>query len=410
MSADQRRRASPGRTIAILGMLTAFAPLATDMYLPAFDLMAHSFGISEGGVEITLSIFFLGLAIGQAIYGPLIDRFGRRAPLFFGIGLYLATTLLCLLVREIRVFTVLRFLQAVGGSAGMIVGRAIVSDLFDAQETARAMSLLTVAMMLAPIAAPILGGIILVHFGWEMIFVFMLAYALLCAVLVWLFIPETFPIERRSRHTFMGAMGAWRKLLARRDFLLSAIVNGSAQASIFAFITGSPFVFINLHGAGAQAYGWLFGLITVGVIAFAEINRFALRHRTPRRLLGLGISLSAAAAVCLVLVVSTRSFPGLLLSLWFAIGPLGLIGANSTAIAMKATGRHAGTGSSLIGVLQFGGAFVVSSLVAGTQNSTAYPMTLAILSCSLVAALFWFAGNWAPARASNNDKDLTLGQ
>ncbi|MGD9418250.1 MAG: multidrug effflux MFS transporter [Verrucomicrobiota bacterium JB025] len=381
---------SSGRIIVILGMLAAFAPIATDMYLPAFPQMAVDFKVPEGGIEITLSIFFLGLAIGQAIYGPLIDRFGRRRPLLVGIGLYVATTVLCLLLTDIGIFVGLRFLQAVGGCAGIIIGRAIIRDLFDERDSARAFSSLLVVMTLAPILAPILGGLILSFAGWKAIFGFILAFGLGCALLVWGFIPETLAPEDRRKESPVAIGRAWLSLVTDRAFIVPAMVGGLAQACMFAFITGSPAVFINQHGASAQSYGFLFALIACALIVAAQANRIALRWKTPESLLSASLILNLVAGVGTVLAVATGSLPLLLIPLWFAIGALGFIGADAAALAMAACRRHAGSGSALVGVLQFGCAFVVSSLVAACQNGTAYPMTLAIAGCGLLASILWF--------------------
>ncbi|MDR3516204.1 MAG: multidrug effflux MFS transporter [Azospirillaceae bacterium] len=379
-----------GRIIAILGMLAAFAPLATDMYLPGFHLMADDFGVPESNIEMTLSVFFLGLAIGQAVYGPVIDRFGRRIPLLAGVALFLTATLLCLVTADIGVFTALRFVQAVGGCAGMIVGRAIISDLFDARESARAFSLLLVVMTLAPILAPILGGFIITHAGWKAVFLFALAFGLLCAGLVWFFVPETLAPEKRRIETLGEILRIWGDLMIAPNFIVPALVGGLAQACMFAFITGSPFVFINLHGVSAQTYGWLFALIAGALIIASKINRSALHRHGPASLLGMALILNALAGVGTLVMASTGSLVALLVPLWFATGALGFIGANAAALAMVASDRHIGSGSSLVGVLQFGCAFLVSSLVAATQNGTAYPMTIAIAGCSTAAAFIWF--------------------
>lgn len=389
-SAPTKALSSTGRIIAILGMLAAFAPLATDMYLPGFPQMAAHFAVPEGGIEITLSIFFLGLAIGQAIYGPVIDRFGRRGPLLIGIGLYITSTVLCLLIADINVFIVLRFLQAVGGCTGMIIGRAIVTDLFDERDSARAFSSLLLVMTLAPILAPILGGFILTHAGWKAIFLFMLAFGLVCAVLVWVFVPETLAGEDRRKESPVAIARIWLALITDRAFIVPALVGGLAQACMFAFITGSPAVFINLHSVSAQTYGFLFALIACALIVASQVNRSMLKWKSPEFLLGCALILNVVAGVAAMLTVATNSLPLLLITLWFAIGALGFIGADSAAVAMVASGPHAGSGSALIGVLQFGCAFTVSSLVAVSQNGTAYPMTVAIAACGLLASSIWF--------------------
>ena len=384
---------STGRIIVILGMLAAFAPVATDMYLPGFPQMADHFGVPEGGIEITLSIFFLGLAIGQAIYGPLIDRFGRRGPLLIGISLYIVSTVLCLMIGNINAFVALRFLQAVGGCAGMIIGRAIVRDLFDERDSARAFSSLLAVMTLAPILAPILGGFILTYAGWKAIFLFMLAFGVICAGLVWAFVPETLAPEYRRKEDPVLIARTWLSLIADRAFIVPALVGGLAQACMFAFITGSPAVFINLHGASAQTYGFLFALIACALIVASQANRLALRWKSPEFLLGASLILNVLAGVGAVLAVPADSLPLLLVALWFAIGALGFIGADAAAIAMAASGRHAGSGSALVGVLQFGCAFIVSSLVAASQNGTAYPMTVAIAGCGALATVLWFVAS-----------------
>ena len=380
-----------GRLVIILGMLAAFAPMATDMYLPAFAQMSASFACGHGGIERTLSVFFLGLALGQAIYGPLIDRYGRRLPMLFGIGVFVVSSLLCLTTTDLSVFTGLRLLQAMGGCAGMIAGRAIISDLFDQREGARVLSLMMMVLTLAPIVAPSIGGLILAVAPWQTIFWVMVAFGLLCAALVWFGLPETLPVERRHPISVRGIWQAYSALITQRSFIVPALVGGLAQACMFAYITGSPFVFMTLHGASEQQYGWLFALNAVGLIVSAHGNRVGLRRRTPAALLGLALAANVAGGLALVALADSDKLALLLIPLWLAIATLGFIGANSAAIAMAASGSRAGSGSGLVGVLQFSCAFVVSSLVAATQNGTAYPMALAIAGCGIAATLLWFA-------------------
>lgn len=389
LSTINRTAASQSRLIIILAMLAAFAPLATDMYLPGFHLMERYFGVPEGGIEITLSTFFFGLAFGQAAYGPFIDRFGRRRPLLAGIALYIVSTGLCLCVSDIHVFTGLRFLQAVGGCSGMIIGRAIVTDIFDRLESARAFSSLLIVMTLAPIIAPIVGGFVIELSGWKPVFVLMLAFGLICFALVWLKVPETLPESRRSKEGPGKVIGVWRDLILLRAFIVPAIVGGLAQACMFAFITGSPFVFMNIHGVSARTYGFLFALIACALIVFSQINRMALKTKSSETLMYIGLLMNVVGAIAAVCAVPSGNIALLLTFLWIAIGALGLISANAAAIAMAATGRHQGSGSALIGVLQFGCAFIVSSLVAASQNGTAFPMTLAMAICSLIATFLW---------------------
>lgn len=380
-----------GRLVIILGMLAAFAPLATDMYLPAFAQMGASFGCGHGGIEKTLSIFFLGLAVGQAIYGPLIDRFGRRLPLLIGVGIFVLASLACLVTTDLALFTGWRLLQAMGGCAGMIVGRAVISDLFDQREGARVLSLMMMVLTLAPIVSPLLGGLILTVAGWRTIFWVMLAFGLLCAALVWFGLPETLSVERRQPISLRSIWQGYFALVTQRSFIIPALVGGLAQACMFAFITGSPFVFMTLHGASEQQYGWLFALNALGLIVSAHGNRVGLRRCSPATLLGLALAANVLGGLALVALAGSKSLTLLLIPLWLSIASLGFIGANSAAIAMAASGKRAGSGSGLVGVLQFTCAFLVSSLVAATQNGTAYPMAVAIAACGSAATLLWFA-------------------
>ncbi|MDD2770168.1 MAG: multidrug effflux MFS transporter [Methylococcus sp.] len=380
---------SPTRVVLILGLLCAFPPLATDMYLPAFPQMAQAFGVGAGAIEASLSAFFIGLAMGQAFYGPLIDRYGRRRPLLIGIAIYILSSSLCLAATRIEPFIGLRFFQAVGGCAGMIVGRAIVSDLFDERESARVLSLMMVVMTLAPILAPMLGGQILAVAGWQMIFVVMLAFGLIGALLVWFGLPESLPPAQRRTDGLGAMLAVYGKLLSTPAFIVPTLVGGLGQACMFAFITGSPFVFIGLYGVGEQAYSYLFGVIAAGLILAAQCNRLALKRWSPAALLGAALALNVGAGAVLVAFVGRGDLIALLAPLWFAIASLGFIGANATTVAMAASGRYLGSASALIGVVQFGCAFLVSSLVAGHQNGTAYPLAVAIAASGLWAGLIW---------------------
>lgn len=389
-SADIRSPNAVRRLIVVLAMLAAFAPFATDMYLPAFAQLAAHFGSSHGGMESTLSLFFLGLAVGQFFYGPLIDRYGRRLPLLLGVVLFLGASLGCLLAPSLEVFSGMRFAQALGGCAGMIIGRAIVSDLFGPLESARVLSLLMSLMAFAPIVAPLLGGWILLFAGWQAIFVFLLSFAALCLGLVWRYVPETLgPQRRKSIHPLAVGRG-YLALCRTPAFLIPAVVGGLAQACMFAFITGSPSVFMETFSVSEQAYGWLFGLNAQGLIVGAQVNRQLLHRHSMERLLGLTLGLNLAAGLTLVAVAGLGQLALLLLPLWLCIASLGLIAGNAAALAMGASGSLAGMGSALIGILQFLFAFLVSSLVAALQDGTAYPMSIAMALSGLLASGLWF--------------------
>jgi DHA1 family bicyclomycin/chloramphenicol resistance-like MFS transporter len=380
------------RLIAVLALSSTFAPFATDMYLPAFAQMAAVFNTDHGSIEATLSTFFLGLAFGQALYGPIIDRFGRKLPLLFGVALFALATFGCLLTRDIEVFTALRFVQAIGGCAGMIIGRAIVHDLYGATESARVLSLMLMMMTMAPIVAPVLGGWIVTAAGWQAIFFFLLAFAALQATLVWKVVPETLPPERRNELDVASIVRAYSSLLRKPAFMVPALAGGIAQSSMFAFITGSPFIFMGHFGFSEQHYSWVFGLTAFGLMVGAQVNRMGLRRHRVTTMLSAALCVNLLAAAILVALADTEHARMFMLPLWFVIASLGLIGGNAAAVAMSASGQYAGTASALFGILQFSFAFTVSSAVAAAQNGTAYPMAIAMLSVSLLGTLLWFGG------------------
>ena len=389
-SAPAPTGASTRLFILILGMLAALPPMSTDMYLPGFPQVARDFGVPVAAVGRTLSVFFLGLACGQVVYGPLIDRWGRRRPLLLGIGIYVLATALCLFTTDFRTLMALRALQAVGGACGMIIGRAMVADRFDEKETARALSMLISVMMLAPIVAPILGGFIVTRFGWRGVFGGMLGFGLICLALVAWFIPETLPASRRRRQSLRDIVGTWRVLLANPRFAVPVLVGGLAHACMFAYITASPVVFMGLFGVGAQAFGGLFASIAGALILASILNRRALHYRSPQRLLGAALVVNLICGIGIVLSVPAASLPLLLVPLWLTVGTLGFTGANASALAMSAAGHHRGSASSLVGVAHFGLAFCVSGLVTAAQNGTAYPMALGIAGCGALATGLWF--------------------
>jgi MFS transporter, DHA1 family, multidrug resistance protein len=375
------------RIILILGALTAFAPLATDMYLSSFPSIARDLQSDIGSVQLSLSTFFLGLAVGQLFYGPLIDRLGRRIPLLAGILLFTLASALLMLSPNITSFIGLRFLQAIGGCVGMIVSRAVIHDLFSEMEAARALSLMMVIQGVGPIMAPILGGYVLALGNWQAVFGFLVLFGLLCLLAAWRHLPETLPAAQRQRVPAGQMLRNFGRLLSKRAFIVPTLASSLALATLFAFISGSPFVFMDLYGVSQQHYGWLFGLNALGMVIASQINRLLLRRVSAQALLVAAVLVSVVAGAGLLAVSETRSLLWLMLPLLVCLSCVPLLGANGTAIAMAACDSQAGTASSIVGVLQFGIASLVSALVGILHNGTAYPMTGLIFASSLLAGV-----------------------
>ena len=380
------------KTILILGALSAFGPLAIDFYLPGFPAMATAFATDETQIQLTLAVYFLGLSIGQLIYGPIADRFGRRIPLLVGVGLFTVASLACALAPSLEWLIGARFVQALGGCAGMVLSRAIVSDKCDSVGAAKVFSQLMLVMGLAPILAPMLGGLLVNLYGWQSIFIVLTAFSALAALAVALGLPESLP-DNVPRQPLSGALRQYGRLLKDREFLGHALTGGIAMAGMFAYIAGSPFVFIKLYDVPAEHYGWLFGSNAAGFILVAQINARLLANRGPAFLLARTIWIYLAAGVVLlgVSALHTQQLWPLLIPLFVCIASLGCIIPNASACAMSGQGARAGSASAMLGCLQFSVAAGAASLVGVLHNGTAMPMAMVITLCGVLAVVLAMA-------------------
>ncbi|MDD0976318.1 multidrug effflux MFS transporter [Pseudomonas fontis] len=374
------------RTLLILGALSAFGPLAIDFYLPGFPAMAQAFATDEKHIQSTLAAYFLGLSLGQLAYGPVADRFGRRIPLLFGVTLFTLASFACAYAPNLDSLILARFVQALGGCAGMVLSRAIVSDKCDAVGTAKVFSQLMLVMGLAPILAPMLGGLLVNLYGWQSIFLALTLFSALCALAVALGLPESLPANQ-PRPPLSGAFRQYGRLLKDKVFIGHALTGGIAIAGMFAYIAGSPFVFIKLYGVPPEHYGWLFGSNAAGFILVAQVNARLLAKRGPAFLLARTVWVYLAAGVVLlgISALHTRELWPLLIPLFICIASLGCIIPNASACAMSGQGARAGSASALLGCLQFSVAAGAAALVGVLHDGSAMPMAIVISLCGVAA-------------------------
>ena len=378
-------RISPYAKLAIvLGTLTAFGPLTIDMYLPALPAIATGFQADAAIVQQTLAVFFIGLAAGQLVYGPISDRVGRRAPLLFGCVLYTVASLGCALAYSIESLILLRFIQALGGCAGMVISQSVVRDYFDQKESARMYSFLMLVMGLAPITAPLIGGQLLRIFGWRSIFVTLAGFGIVCVFLTLTSLPESLPAERRNRVGLGTVLRNYLEFLGNRTYMGYALSGGLAGASMFAYIAGSPFVFIELNGVSPERYGLLFGLNAFGLIMAAQVNRWLLTRVPGNRILTVALSGTALAGLLLVAVTATGfgGFPLMLVVLFFCITGTGFVRPNATAGAMAPFGKRAGSASAFMGSIQFALGAGAGALLGLLHDGSAVPMAIAVALAS----------------------------
>jgi DHA1 family bicyclomycin/chloramphenicol resistance-like MFS transporter len=374
------------RLTFILGALTAFAPMSIDMYLPSLPALAREFGATAASAQLTLSAFFLGLALGQALYGPLADRFGRKPPLYVGLSLYVVASAGCALATSIEALVALRFIQALGGCAGVVVARAVVRDLFDQRGSARMLSRMMLVMGAAPMLAPLAGGWLAAAAGWRAIFWTLCGFGIACIAVTFTGMPETRP-GFTVRPGVGAALRGYARLLAHRRFLGYTFAGGFAQAGMFAYISGSPFVFIDVYGVPAQAYGWLFGLNALGLIAASQLNARLVVRLGPDRLLARANAANALFGLALLAAAWTGAggFAGLLVPLFGYVASLGFSFPNAAAGAMAPFPEQAGSASALLGTVQFAIAAVAGATVGVAHDGTAFPMAAVIAVCGVSA-------------------------
>ncbi|HEX2527400.1 MAG TPA: Bcr/CflA family multidrug efflux MFS transporter [Geminicoccus sp.] len=366
--------------IIVLGALTAFAPLAIDMYLPAFPTLAQVFVTDTGHVQTTLAAFFLAFALGQAFWGPLADRYGRRRPLMVGLVLFMAASIACTMAPSITALAMLRFVQGLAACASVVIARAVVRDVFPASEAIPIFAALMLVTGLAPILAPLLGGQLLVTVGWESVFWFLAIFAGGCLLAVILRLPESLAPSMHRSLAPGAVLATYVGLIRDRRFLMPSLAGGCAIAGMFAYIAGAPFVLIEMYGIPERHFGWVFGANAMGFVIVAQINARIARKVDPARMIRTAGLVQILACLVLLTVAwsGTHSLVLTLAPLFVCIASLGLLMPNTSAIAMASFPDRAGAASALLGTMQFSLAAIASGLVGILHDGTARPMATAI--------------------------------
>ncbi|MQR00874.1 Bcr/CflA family multidrug efflux MFS transporter [Glaciimonas soli] len=375
--------------LLLLGALTAIGSLSIDMYLPSFPTIANELNVGSNLVQLTLASFLIGLAVGQMFYGPLSDRFGRKPPLYFGLALYTIASVICFFAPDVTVLIFARLLQGLGGCAGMVIGRAVIRDRMGAAGSAKAFSLLMLVMGLAPILAPLIGGEVLKLWGWRVIFGGLTAFGMFCLFAIHYTMEETLDRHQAAPLHLGRTLKQYGKLLCDRQFLSYSLCGGLMQAGMFAYITGSPFVLIELHGIKPENFGWVFGSNAAGLIAASQVNARLVGKMTSDTLLGRALWLPAAACLLITLLVAFGfDHLWLLLSGFFVyLASYGFISPNASAIALSQQGKQAGVASALMGTVQFGLGIIAGTSMSLWHDGTALPLMVVMSICGVGALL-----------------------
>jgi DHA1 family bicyclomycin/chloramphenicol resistance-like MFS transporter len=381
------RAAGHARLAYVLGFVIAVGPVSVDMYLPAFAQISQRFGSAVP--QLTLASYFAGLSIGQLIQGLLADRFGRRASLAAGLGLYTLASLACAAAQTGVEFCTFRALAAFGAAASIVVPRAMVRDIADGKEAAALMSDVLLIMSVAPVVAPVLGGLLLHIAGWRVIFLVAALYGVVCLYLLGRYIPETLAADRRSSLALVKAAHSYGMALRDPRFLVYAAIGALGMAALFAYLAAAPTVFMTQYRFSPSAFATLLAALGVLMIGFFRINRWLVRRR------GVSFALSVGIAAWLLsgLTLSALAWSGtsaawaLFAALVIFVFGYSFIPSNSQVGALSRHAEHAATATSLMSTLQYGAGALASALTGAFADGTARPMTAIILGCAICAAL-----------------------
>ena len=341
--------------IMLLALFTSLGPLSIDMYLPALPQMAEDFQVSTLQIANTLPAYFMGLAIGQLIYGPISDRIGRKKPLYFGMALYAVASLLCILAPDHWSLIAARILQALGGCVGVVMARAAIRDCLDVQSSAQAFAQMMIVMGVAPVMAPVIGAVMLQYFEWQGIFILLSIIGLICLLCVHFFFDETLKVENRLKLNFKQVLILYSSILQDKSFRLPMLAGCLSGASLFCYISSASAVFTDGYGLTQKQFAFAFALNAMGIILISACNKQLARRFSVFQRLKIGGWIQVSGAIILLIAGFLYLAPMALvmLGMFLAVSGIGFTGPNAMAIAMAQQGARAGTASAIMGSAQF---------------------------------------------------------
>ena len=374
--------------ILILGSLTALGPFSIDMYLPGFPAIAQDLHTTAARVTLSLSSFFVGISAGQLLYGPLLDRFGRKKPLYVGLSVYVMASVGCAVIHTIDGLIVLRLVQAIGSCAAGVASVAMVRDLFPVKDSAKVYALLLLVVGLSPMIAPTVGGYVTEHFGWHAVFLILAAMGLLLVLASFFWLPDSYTPDPSLSLKPAPILRNFWTVLREPQFYTYTLTGALSFCGLFAYVAGSPLVFMDIFGVSGQVYGWIFALLSVGLIGASQVNSYLLRRYSNEQLV-FGALLCQVTTGLVFLVLISGGWIGLagtiaLLAIFLCC--LGFSSPNTAALSLAPFSRNAGSASALMGAIRMGMGALASVGVSVFNNHTAVPM-VAIMALTSVGAL-----------------------
>lgn len=388
--------------IFTLGLLSAMGAFSIDMYLPGFPAIAKDLNTTVAHITLSITSFFIGISIGQMIYGPLLDKYGRRKPLYIGLVVYLVASLGCAIAPTADALIGIRFLQALGSCAGLVASRALVRDIFPVSENAKIFSLLMLVLALSPIVAPTLGGYVTSLFGWQSIFYILAGIAALTIVLVYFKLPEGRKPDLEISLLPAPIIKGFLEVAKEPQFYTYAFAGAIASSGLYAYIAGSPFVFMELYHVSDKQYGWIFAIIAMGLILAAQVNSVLLRKFSSEQIIR--VTLFCQCLTGIALVVGTwfhlLGLYSTIFLIWVFLSTQGFAFPNSSALSLAPFSKNAGTASALMGAIQLGIGAISTALVSLFNNNTAMPMAAVMCICAITSFVVLLIGRKIIANAA----------
>jgi DHA1 family bicyclomycin/chloramphenicol resistance-like MFS transporter len=375
--------------ILILGALSTIGPFSIDMYLPGFPSIAKDLKTTVAEVQLSLTSYFIGISIGQLLYGPLLDRYGRKKPLYSGMVLYIVASLGCVFIYSVNALIAMRFLQALGGCVALVASRALVRDLFPVTETAKVFSLLMLVLAVSPMLAPTVGGYVSVYLSWHYIFIILAVIAALVLLACLFILPEGKKADPSISLKPGPILSGFFTVLKQPQFYTYTLCGSIASAITYAYIAGSPDVFMNIYKVEARVYGWIFAFIAAAIIGSSQVNRVLLKRFTSEQLIRAALVWQLMLGLILITgtIYNWFNLYSLILTIFLFMGGQGFTVPNASALSIAPFTRLAGSASALLGAFQLGLGSLVTGLVSLFNNGTAMPMVVALALCPLLSLL-----------------------
>ncbi|MDU1107150.1 MAG: Bcr/CflA family multidrug efflux MFS transporter, partial [Enterobacter sp.] len=378
------------KIVFILGLLAMLMPLSIDMYLPALPVISAQFGVPAGSAQMTLSTYILGFALGQLFYGPMADSLGRKPVILGGTLVFAAAAVACALAQTIDHLIIMRFFHGLAAAAASVVINALMRDIYPKEEFSRMMSFVMLVTTIAPLVAPMAGGAVLVWFSWHVIFWILALAALLASAMIFFFIDETLPLERRQKFHIRTTIGNFASLFRHKRVLSYMLASGFSFAGMFSFLSAGPFVYIELNHVSPQHFGYYFALNIVFLFIMTIINSRFVRRVGALNMFRAGLWIQFVMAIWLVVSAFLGvGFWALVVGVAAFVGCVSMVSSNAMAVILDEFPHMAGTASSLAGTFRFGIGAIVGALLTMATFTTAWPMLWAMAFCATSSILFY---------------------